>query len=64
MKSLWTLPYPAKRCVLGSRGKCISISNTKKKDKEDNVYLKCLKRHGNNRDLIARLAIYYRDSGD
>ena len=56
--------------VSGEIDACLALGEmykymyTKKKDKEDNVYLKCLKKHGNNRDLIARLAIYYRDNGD
>lgn len=35
-----------------------------KKNAEPDVYLDCLEKHKNNRDLIARLAIYYRDIDD
>lgn len=45
-------------------GEMYKYAYNKKKDKEDDVYLKCLKKHTNNRDLIARLAIYYRDNDD
>lgn len=34
------------------------------RDAEDDLYLECLKKHPKNRDLIARIAIYYRDIGD
>lgn len=35
-----------------------------KQDKADDLYLECLKKHKDDRDLIARLADYYRDMGD
>lgn len=45
-------------------GEMYRYADTSNKDKEDNVYLECLKKHKDNRDLIARLALYYKDSGD
>lgn len=35
-----------------------------KQDKADDLYLECLKKHKDDRDLIARLADYYRDMGN
>lgn len=43
-------------------GEMYHYNYTKKRRMEDNVYLKCLKRSPNQRDLIARLALYYRDT--
>lgn len=45
-------------------GELYRYAYVKKREKEDDVYLECFKKHPNNRDLIARLAIYYRDIGD
>lgn len=45
-------------------GELYKYSYTSKKDKEDDVYLKCLEKSKDNGDLVARLAGYYRDSGD
>lgn len=35
-----------------------------KRDQEPEVYKRCLEKSPNNRDLIARLGVYYRDKGD
>ena len=54
----------------GEAGGCLALADlykysyTDKKDKEITVLLKCLKKHKDNRDLIARAAGYYRDTGD
>lgn len=45
-------------------GEMYRYAYKRKQDKESGVYLKCLKKHKDNRDLIAHLAIYYRDKGD
>ena len=45
-------------------GEMYRYAYTYKKDKEPDVYLECLEKHKQDRDLIARLAIYYRDVGD
>ncbi len=45
-------------------GEMYRYNYLEKQNKEDNVYLKCLKKSPDNRDLIARLAGYYRDIGD
>lgn len=62
--------YGEKIADAGETDACLSLGEmykylyTSKKDQEGDVYLKCLNKHRDNRDLIARLAIYYRDSGD
>lgn len=54
----------------GETGGCLALADlykysyAKKKKKEITVLLKCLKKHKDNRDLIARAAGYYRDAGD
>lgn len=54
----------------GEASGCLALADlykysyVKKKNKEITVLLKCLKKHKDNRDLIARAAGYYRDSGD
>lgn len=45
-------------------GELYRYAYTAKRDQEDDLYLKCLKKHPKNRDIIARLAVYYRDAGD
>lgn len=45
-------------------GELFKYSTLNKKDKEDDVYLECLKKHPNDRNLIAKLALYYRDIGN
>lgn len=55
---------------VGETDACLALGEMYKydyieeKDEEGDVYLECLKKHKDNRDLVARLAIYYRDSGD
>ncbi len=55
---------------VGEVGGCLALgdlykySYTAKKNKEITILLKCLKKHKDNRDLIARAAGYYRDIGD
>lgn len=54
----------------GETGGCLALADlykysyAKKKNKEIDILLKCLKKHKDNRDLIARAAGYYRDIGD
>ena len=45
-------------------GELYHYNYTEKSFEEPQVYLSCLQKFSNNRDLIARLAIYYRDIGD
>lgn len=45
-------------------GEMYKYAYTAKKDLEDDVYLECLQKHKDDRNLIARLAGYYRDIGD
>lgn len=55
-------PGETEACIL--LGEMYKFNYTSKKDKEGQVYIDCLKKHANDRDLIARLAGYYRDIGD
>lgn len=47
---------------------CLAFGDMYKYDlqssEEEGVYLDCLKKHKDDRDLIMRLAVFYRDSGD
>ncbi len=55
---------------LGELNGCLALGELyhndyiEKRAEEPNIYLKCLEKSPDNRDLIARLAVYYRDQGD
>lgn len=45
-------------------GELYQYNYQEKKDQIDDVYIKCLKKHPKDRDILARLAVYYKDMGD
>lgn len=45
-------------------GELYQYNYQEKKDQIDDVYIKCLKKHPKDRDILARLATYYKDMGD
>lgn len=58
------LARPGETAACISLGELYNYNYKAKKDKEGEVYLNCLKKHTDDRDLIARLAGFYRDIGD